>query len=190
MANPPKRTAAGHRKRYNRACQLVGHFMCQWTHLEYEISRSIHKILGLFHAEGSIVTSSLQVRDKISILRSLLEFHSRERMSDQWRSETNRFFTKLSDLIPDRNFVAHTYFEPTDDGSENEVEPTAPEKNMPVLDATLLDTDSEGCELLAAILGTKPGADETTQAFNGNPTLEHVQSARSSSGATALRWRA
>ena len=36
---------------------------------------------------------------------------------------------------------------------------------MPILDATPLDTDPRGCELLAALLG---GADQmTTQAFQG-----------------------
>jgi hypothetical protein len=90
--------------------------MCQWTHLEYEITRGIQRVFGLIYIEGAIITGNIQVRDKISILRTAVEFYSRDRMSNEWRAEAVRLFTKIADIVPDRNLVAHTYFEPTDDG--------------------------------------------------------------------------
>lgn len=102
--------------RYNRACRLVGHFMNQWAQLEHEINTAIHHAFKLIYAEGAIITGNLQIRDKISILRTAVEFYSRERMSDEWRVEANWVFNRLSDFSPVRNMVAHTHFEATEDG--------------------------------------------------------------------------
>lgn len=118
MSKSPRASVAAHRKRYERTCQTVGHFMAQWAQLEDEINRAIHRLFKLPFEEGAIVTRNLQVRDKLTILRTAIEYYSRDRMSEEWRDEAGGIVVRLAkDVVPDRNVVAHTYFLPGDAGA-------------------------------------------------------------------------
>ena len=91
--------------------------MCQWSQLEGVLNQTIHRSLGLNFSQGAILSHNLQVRDKINVLRSSFALYSERRMSDQWRAEADRVFTRImNEIVPDRNTIAHTMFLPTNAG--------------------------------------------------------------------------
>jgi len=74
------------------------------------MNRSIRRCYGLRFAEGSIITRNLGAQDKAKVLRTAVEFFSKNCMPKEWRDNADKVIKDINKLIPDRNTVAHTAF--------------------------------------------------------------------------------
>lgn len=92
-----------------RAFALVGYYLSGWGGMENALNRCIAKALNLELAQGVIVTHNLQFRNKIKILRTLI---NETVHPDQDRSRYDKFAIGLDNMSVDRNMVAHEWFEP------------------------------------------------------------------------------
>ncbi len=91
--------------------------MLRWSFVEYEVDKVVTELLGLNIEESILLTSTLSVRQKISILQesvfiSLLEGDDKKRYL--------KLIDKLFSNTKDRNTVAHSMFFASDDGSSVE----------------------------------------------------------------------
>jgi hypothetical protein len=93
-----------------RCVALVGYFLQVWATLESTLNRAIVDALDLTEIQGAIVTKNIQLRDKINILKTLIDLHGVEVKRYQKVLET------IGSLSLDRNMMAHDVFFPDDQG--------------------------------------------------------------------------
>ncbi len=85
-------------------CQLIGQFIAYWSHLELTLERLIWHFLKLEPDDGRIITSTLDARPKVRMLRELAKRHIRHRAM---REQLLEVITAIEELHGNRNFVAH-----------------------------------------------------------------------------------
>jgi hypothetical protein len=105
------------RRRDKRSWEAVGRFMKYWGELEGELNRSIRRCYGLRFPEGSIITGNVNARDKVHILRSAVDYFSRDIMSKEWRDQADQEIGRIFEFIAARNLVAHTAFQRSGKGN-------------------------------------------------------------------------
>ena len=93
-----------------RCVALVGYFLQAWSVLEANMNEAITEALDLNSLQGAIVTKNIQFRDKIHILKALVELQGLEVTDHKKTLET------ISTLSHDRNTVAHEMFLADDHG--------------------------------------------------------------------------
>jgi hypothetical protein len=91
-----------------RAYALVGKFLSDWAYMEYKINDAIGKALGLDAMQEVMVTSNIQFRDKIHILRTAIHHTIIRPVSE--RDRLKSVLTKISEYSTTRNMMAHTAF--------------------------------------------------------------------------------
>ncbi len=101
------------KRNIDEAHRLVGQFMAAWAFLETALNDFIRAALRLDFIQAAIITSNIQVRDKIFICRTAADIASE---SADWKERAHKTFIAISDLSADRNVVAHTMFGPNDFG--------------------------------------------------------------------------
>lgn len=99
---------------FARTWTLVGIFLFRWAFMEAEINKAIAKVLNLDNLQGAIVTKNIQLRDKIHILRTMLEYSYIFPIED--RKEFDDALKEVADFSTIRNMIAHDVFYPSDDG--------------------------------------------------------------------------
>jgi hypothetical protein len=65
-------------------CELIGEFIANWSHLELVLEKLIWHFLKLVPEDGRIITSTLDARPKVRMIRQLAK-----RISDTARSASN-----------------------------------------------------------------------------------------------------
>lgn len=85
-------------------CELIGEFIANWSHLELTLERLIWHFLKLQPDDGRIITSTLDARPKVRMIRELAKRHIRHRAI---REQLLEVITVIEELQGDRNFVAH-----------------------------------------------------------------------------------
>lgn len=101
----------------NEACRKVGQFMLHWSLLEREMNASIRQIFRLHDSEGDILVANIGFRDKVNIIRSSIEQHSKTK-NEEWRKAADNVLVEILALGTDyRNVIAHNSFFPEPDGA-------------------------------------------------------------------------
>jgi hypothetical protein len=85
-------------------CELIGEFIANWSHLELTLERLIWHFLKLQPDDGRIITSTLDARPKVRMIRELAKRHIRHRAI---REQLLEVITVIEELQGDRNFIAH-----------------------------------------------------------------------------------
>lgn len=101
---------------FDEACRLVGKLMNAYAQLELALTEGIHRVYKLKWAEGNILTASMPFGNKSPCLSAAIKHYHGGRMTAKWAKEADAIFSRLEEKIRNRNFVAHTYFEPSGDG--------------------------------------------------------------------------
>jgi len=84
-------------------CDIVGRVIVAWGRLEAALEELIWYFLDLPIDDGRVVTSRLDARTKIEMLRSFGPRH----LADETNPQFSYLLNRISDLKDDRNFVAH-----------------------------------------------------------------------------------
>ena len=98
-----------------KACELVGRFFYHWSQLEFTINRAIWKLFDVAALEGLIITSNLQLRDRLHIVNTALQFKGRSQ-DEVWKRRVRKTINRIGRLGGNRNFLAHTMFSATTTG--------------------------------------------------------------------------
>lgn len=101
--------------RMNEAFRQVGQFMFVWAALEAELNRGLQKILRLDGIDGHIVTANMAVRDKIHVMRTLVNRYGLPH--SEWVIAANKTLSAIGDSGVERNLVAHNQFFATENGN-------------------------------------------------------------------------
>ena len=93
-----------------RCVAMVGYFLQFWSVLESTVNRALEYALDLTSLQGTIVAKNIMMRDKIHILKTLVDLRG---------VDVERFkavLEEISTLSGDRNMMAHDMFFPDDEG--------------------------------------------------------------------------
>jgi len=93
-----------------RCVALSGYFLQYWSVLESNINNAIERGLDLTMLQGAVLTKNIQFRDKINILKTLVDLRGVE--VDRLQSALE----SASKMSTHRNMIAHDMFVPDDDG--------------------------------------------------------------------------
>ena len=95
-----------------QAYALIGQFLKRWSDLEQQIHEAIGAALGLDETRRYILCANLQLKDKVNVLRTLVQQSS---FSLDVKESTNK---ELGTIVNyrNRNMIAHEAFEPASDG--------------------------------------------------------------------------
>lgn len=85
-------------------CELIGEVIANWSHLELTLERLIWHFLKLSPEDGRVVTSTLDARPKVRMIRTLAKRHVRHR---PMRKQLLEVIEVIEELQGDRNFIAH-----------------------------------------------------------------------------------
>ena len=96
-----------------RATALVGLYLKSWATMEWSLNHAIEDALHLASLEGAIVTKNIQFRDKIYILRTLVDIRI---VDHDRRTAIKKRLDTIANLAADRNMVAHDMFTASEDG--------------------------------------------------------------------------
>jgi hypothetical protein len=95
-----------------RSYALVGQFLKRWSQLQDEIHEAIGAALNLDETKRYILCANLQLRDKLHILRTLVNVSS---LPDDAKDEADSTLADIANYTK-RNMIAHDAFEPEGDG--------------------------------------------------------------------------
>jgi len=88
-------------------------YLQSWAVMEGQLNRTVSRALGLDILQGIVVTKNIQMRDKLSIAKSLLHL---EVIGEPSRSTYLKVLERVGTLCGDRNTVAHEMFDYDDQG--------------------------------------------------------------------------
>jgi hypothetical protein len=91
-----------------RAYALIGQFLKRWSELEQQIHEAIGAALGLDETRRYILCANLQLKDKVNVLRTLVQQSS---FPIDVKVCTNKELTTIQNYTH-RNMIAHDSFEP------------------------------------------------------------------------------
>ena len=91
-----------------RAYALIGQFLKCWSDLEQQIHEAIGAALGLDETRRYILCANLQLKDKVNVLRTLVQQSS---FPLDVKECTNKELTAILNYTQ-RNMIAHDAFEP------------------------------------------------------------------------------
>jgi|SRR5579871_1234643 len=97
-----------------RSVALVGTFLQRWSWLESAINRAIAKSLDLSTLQSAVATSNIQLRDKIHILRTIVNMSISDLLGA--KTKADKTLRKIGKLASTRNMMAHNGFAASDDG--------------------------------------------------------------------------
>lgn len=103
------------KENYLRCYQLVGQFMQQWALLEATLKDAVEKALKLTVVQAVIITNNIQLRDKIRILRTAVDFLL-PKPEDECKRLKERLLEITDFATRKRNVLAHEVFGPAKDG--------------------------------------------------------------------------
>src|SRR5215813_12886251 len=84
--------------------ELIGDFLANWSHLELVLEKLIWHFLKLVPDDGRIITSTLDARPKVRMVRELAKRHVKNRAI---RKQLREVIDVIENMQGDRNFVAH-----------------------------------------------------------------------------------
>jgi hypothetical protein len=93
-----------------RTVALVGRFLQLWATLEYEVDRTIAKVLGITSAQHFVLAKNIPFFNKTHILRTLLEFLP----IDDELEKFNDLLKDIQNYYGHRNMMAHDLFASSD----------------------------------------------------------------------------
>lgn len=92
-----------------RAMALVGHYLQSFALMEGAMNTAIGKALKLDSIQAIIVCKNISFRDKIHILRTLVDISP---IDPTTKKKHDTFLNKIANFATDRNMVAHDLFAP------------------------------------------------------------------------------
>jgi hypothetical protein len=95
-----------------RAYALIGQFLKRWSELEQQIHEAIGAALGLDETRRYILCANLQLKDKVNVLRTLVQQSS---FPIDVKESTNTELAAIQNYTH-RNMIAHDAFEPDPEG--------------------------------------------------------------------------
>jgi hypothetical protein len=95
-----------------RTVALVGHYLQCWALLEGVLERTIGKVVGLSALQAAIVVKNMQLRDKISLLKTVINLSPYPKQQEYIDT-----LTSVADITrTERNIIAHESFHQDDKG--------------------------------------------------------------------------
>jgi hypothetical protein len=85
-------------------CEFIGEFIANWSHLEFVLEKLIWHFLKLVPDDGKIITSTLDARPKVRMIRELAKRHIK---NSAIRKQLMEVVEVIEEIQGDRNFVAH-----------------------------------------------------------------------------------
>lgn len=96
-----------------RAYALVGEFLHTWSEMELCLHDAIGAALRLDSLMQFILCANMQLRDKLNVLRTVVDVSD---IPDGMREHFSKRLRELTDYSPVRNMMAHDPFEPNSNG--------------------------------------------------------------------------
>jgi len=100
---------------WDEAFAYVGRFLWHWASLERELRRALQASLELGALQSSILSANVQLRDKLNILKTVLDLYGHEKAPGLVKTLNN-----IGTFSSARNMMAHEFFGVT--GDEKAVE--------------------------------------------------------------------
>jgi hypothetical protein len=89
------------------ACLWVGQFMRDWSFVEHAITKGLRELVGVEVLDGAILLANMQVRDKMSALKTLLNAYA---PTEEDRVKFAALMNRAESMSTQRNIVAHNMF--------------------------------------------------------------------------------
>lgn len=93
-----------------RCVALVGFFLQYWSGLEATLNQAIEQALDLTMVQGAVVTKNIQLRDKVHILKTLVDLRGND------TDHLKQVLEDVAQMSGERNMIAHDTFLPDHEG--------------------------------------------------------------------------
>lgn len=93
----------------DQQCELIGEFLANWSHLELVLEKLIWHFLKLVPDDGRIITSTLDARPKVRMVRELAKRHVKNRAI---RKQLGEVIEVIEDMQGDRNLLLTVFGRP------------------------------------------------------------------------------
>lgn len=97
-----------------KAYLAVGEFMFHFANMEFQLNLSLRSLLKLGLLEASIITSNIDVRTKVYIVKSAMNM--KPIAETEWLAEARRDLESVIKMAEQRNILAHNTFFAREDG--------------------------------------------------------------------------
>lgn len=99
-----------------RAYLAVGEFMAYFADMEFQLNLALRSLLNLGLLEASVITSNIDVRTKVYIVKTALNM--RPITEGDWLKNARKELEAIVKVAEKRNILAHNSFTPREDGVE------------------------------------------------------------------------
>jgi hypothetical protein len=99
------------------ACELVGRFLYHFAGVERRIDAAIAKLFELTDEAAAILTANIDFNRKLNLIETIVDEQASEKPK-KWRSDATVLLNAIRRVnSPPRQIVAHSSFEPAENGS-------------------------------------------------------------------------
>jgi len=85
-------------------CKFIGRVICLWANLEFQVERLIWVLVGIGPKEGRLLTTQMNIRPKLEILKGLV---SHSAMDEQTKKRFLSIIKAINKANETRNMLAH-----------------------------------------------------------------------------------
>ena len=99
------------------ACELVGQFLYHFAGVELRINSAIAKLFELTDEGADILTANIDFNRKLNLIETIVDQQASAK-PEKWRSDATVLLSAIRQInSPPRQIVAHSSFEPAENGS-------------------------------------------------------------------------
>lgn len=99
------------------ACELVGRFLYHFASVEQRLDAAIAKLFELTDDAADILTANIDFNRKINLIETIVRVQALDK-TDKWQSDATNLVHAIRGInSPHRQVVAHSSFEPAENGS-------------------------------------------------------------------------
>jgi hypothetical protein len=99
------------------ACELVGRFLYHFAGVERRIDAAIAKLFELTEEATDILTANIDFNRKLNLIETIVDEQASEKPK-KWRADATDLLNAIRRINnPPRQIVAHSSFEPAENGS-------------------------------------------------------------------------
>jgi hypothetical protein len=99
------------------ACELVGRFLYHFSGVERRVDAAIAKLFELTDEATDILTANIDFNRKLNLIETIVDQQASEK-PEKWRSDATGLLNAIRQVnSPPRQIVAHSSFEPAENGS-------------------------------------------------------------------------
>jgi hypothetical protein len=99
------------------ACELVGRFLFHFAGVERRIDAAIAKLFELTDEAADILTANIDFNRKLNLIETIVDQQASGKPK-KWRSDATLLLNTIKQINnPPRQIIAHSSFEPAENGS-------------------------------------------------------------------------